>query len=811
LNEIENSDGAILGTRPPAGQAETPFARRRIRIFSSPTGEPRFRRATDVVLLVPSLVALAILIAIFPPGSFERLLARLLDTVPGFTNPVWGFLYDLLAAWTIALLVAAALSRRGFVLAQAAAAFALAAAVAFVCARLATGDWPELDDLVRRGATAPPFPDVRIAETVAVLLTISPRLVQPLQRASRWLLLLGFVCALFVDSAVPSGVAAAFLIGVVTAAVVRLSFGTSVGRAGLDAVAESLAEVGIEAGGLEFDPRQVAGVVSVRARDPVGRRLLVEVFGRDAYDNQLLEKLWRTLWYQDGGPGLRLGPAQVAEHEAFVTLLARNAGVPTHEVLRAADTTGGNALLVLRGDDRPLEALAAEEVDEAVLAGGWRTLAHLHGARIAHRRIDIHTVALVDGEVGLVDFAGATAAPTADQLLTDRAQLLVTTSTVAGTERALAAAVAEVGKDGVAELLPYLQPAALRASLRQATKAAGIDLDELRSKTASLVGTEPPELVRLRRVTVGTLVQAALLLFAGLAVLSFAIEIDYGQLWTGLQSATWGWVLLGFLVAQLPRLSQATATLGSVPADVRFGPLYGLQLATNYMNLALPGSAARLAVNIRFFQRHGITPTAAVTAGAIDSFASTFVQGVLLALMLLFTEADLNLKFSAPTGGSLVVVALIAGLVLVGLVAVAVVGRLRRVIVDRVRRFWPEVRAALSTLRSSDKLALLLGGSLATEILFALALGLFALGLGTRISLADLLVLNIGVSLINTIIPIPGGIGISELGLTVGLAAAGMSDEAALTAVLLYRISTFYLPPAWGFFAMRYLQRNRYL
>jgi lysylphosphatidylglycerol synthase-like protein len=91
-----------------------------------------------------------------------------------------------------------------------------------------------------------------------------------------------------------------------------------------------------------------------------------------------------------------------------------------------------------------------------------------------------------------------------------------------------------------------------------------------------------------------------------------------------------------------------------------------------------------------------------------------------------------------------------------------------------------ETRAHLQLERvHSNKIALLLGGSLATEILFATALGLFALGMGTRVSLVDLLVLNIGISLINTVIPIPGGIGVSELGLTVGLASAGMTEEAA--------------------------------
>jgi glycosyltransferase 2 family protein len=804
-------DVAEASTTVTTAPAEVRAALRRIRIYSSPIGEPRFRRATDVVLLVPALVALSILIATYPPGPFGRSLAAFLNAVPGFTQPVWLFLYDLLATWTIALLVTAVVSRRGFVLGQAAVAFALAVAVAFVSARLAAGTWPELADLVRRGAEAPSFPDLRIAQTTAVLLTISPRLVRPLQRACRWILVLGFLGAFFVDSTAPSGVAAGLLIGVVAAAVVRLAFGTSVGRPGLDAVAAALAELGIEAGRPELAARQVAGVVSVRALDSDGHPLLVEVYGRDAADNQLLEKLWRTLWYQDGGPSLRLSSAQVAEHEAFVTLLAQSGGVPTYQVLRAATTTGGNALLVLRGDARPLDWLDADGADDNVLAGSWRALDLLHRARIAHRRIDTHTVALLSGEVGLIDFAGATAGPTAAQLLTDRAQLLVTTAAVAGTDRAITAAVSSLGEDGVAELVPYLQPAALRGSLRQATKAAGIDLDELRNEAASRVGTEEPGLVRLRRVTWGSLIQAALLLLAALAVLSFATGIDYDQLWESLQDASWGWILLGFVVAQLPRLTQATATLGSVAADLRFGPVYAMQLATSYMNLALPSSAARLAVNIRFFQRQGITPAGAVTAGAIDSFASTVLQAVLLALLLIFTEANLNLEFSAPSGGSLAVVAVLAGLVVAAVAVAVLVGRLRRLLVGWVRRFWPEVRAALSALRSSNKIALLFGGSLATELLFAFALGLFALGLGTRISFADVLVLNIGVSLITTIVPIPGGIGVSELGLTVGLASAGMTEEAALAAVLLYRISTFYLPPTWGFFALRYLQRNRYL
>ena len=57
----------------------------------------------------------------------------------------------------------------------------------------------------------------------------------------------------------------------------------------------------------------------------------------------------------------------------------------------------------------------------------------------------------------------------------------------------------------------------------------------------------------------------------------------------------------------------------------------------------------------------------------------------------------------------------------------------------------------------------------------------------------------------------PGGIGVAELGLTVGLVAAGLTPEGALATALAFRIVTFYLPPLWGFFALGWLQRNRYL
>ena len=138
-------------------------------------------------------------------------------------------------------------------------------------------------------------------------------------------------------------------------------------------------------------------------------------------------------------------------------------------------------------------------------------------------------------------------------------------------------------------------------------------------------------------------------MLAGAAVLSFVGGVDFGQFKQALRDASWGWIAAGVIVAQLPRVTQAVATRASVPAQLPLGPVYVLQLATSYMNLALPTSFATMAIGVRFFQRQGVPPAAAVTSSAINSLANNVVQGVMLVALLLFSSATLNLDIGTPS------------------------------------------------------------------------------------------------------------------------------------------------------------------
>ena len=106
------------------------------------------------------------------------------------------------------------------------------------------------------------------------------------------------------------------------------------------------------------------------------------------------------------------------------------------------------------------------------------------------------------------------------------------------------------------------------------------------------------------------------------------------------------------------------------------GPLIPLQFAICYINLAIPSTAARVAINVRFLQRFGVRPTAAVSAGVIDSLAGFAVQIVLLVSLFFFADLDFELDLDPDQLSGLLTIAMIviAAIVILALIALARAG-----------------------------------------------------------------------------------------------------------------------------------------
>ena len=219
-----------------------------------------------------------------------------------------------------------------------------------------------------------------------------------------------------------------------------------------------------------------------------------------------------------------------------------------------------------------------------------------------------------------------------------------------------------------------------------------------------------------------------------------------------LADADWWWLAAALLVGQLPRVANAFSTMGSSTQDLPLGPTTALQFATCYVNLAVPSSAGRIAITTRFFQRFGVPPATALSAGLIDSLSEFVVQIALFLLVFAFSDVDLGLSVSTDQLSGLATTALIVIAALVLAVGIALAAPSLRA---KVKASLGRAREALQVLRSPRKVLQLYGGNLVSQVLFAVTLGACARAFGYPVPLSTLILINSVVSLFAGLLPSP--------------------------------------------------------
>ena len=778
-----------------------------IRFFSSATDAARARRPTDVIWFVLAAVGLG-LVSLFAPDrtAVDAATSRLVKDLPGLLGWVWEIAHDLLLLGPLVLLIASVVARhRLFLLRDQ----VLGGAFSLGVVTLIAGGWSAVVDGLTGSDPPPVYPAVRVAIASALIVTTSPHLSRPVRRVGRWVIGLGAFAAIALGLALPLGAVAGFAIGIGSAALVHLVFGSPGGLPSLDQVRAALEELGVEVSNLRQAELQPRGVALLRGEGEDGRAMLVKVYGRDAWDGQLLTSTWEYLWYRDESPSVTLSRRQQVEHEAFVTLLAERSGVPVLPVVAAGVAGARDGVLVIEADGRLLDAASPDGVPDRLLSQLWAAVSTMHDSGIAHGALDARHVAVAaDGSPRLADFQTASSSATPQAVLSDRAQLLVTTALLAGDDRAVGAALAAIGAGGLTEVLPYLQPAALTHATRRSLKEAERDLDAIRDRAAAAAGTEPPKLEPLRRVTIGSLVTIVLLLAAAYFVFTAIANVGIDQVAEELEKADAEWLWAALVVVPVVPVAQAFGTMGASTLPLRLGPVIALEYAVQFIALAVPSSAARVAMNVRFFQKEGAPAAQALTIGLIDSVFGFIVQVLILVTILASGLVTLDISLSGlnvdPNGTLLV----LAGVLLLVVIVVALmIPRIR----NPIRASIAEATPALRVIRSPVKLAGLLGGNFTAQFLLAIVLGLTVRAFGESATMAQLLLTNTLVSLFAGIMPVPGGIGVSEAALAFCLTAIGIPSASSAAIALTYRLLTFYLPPIWGGFAMRWLRRQAYL
>jgi uncharacterized protein (TIRG00374 family) len=780
----------------------------RLELFASAPNDPRARRPIDwirAVLSLGTLVTVAVLAVI--GGQLDSEVGGVLVHFPPFLRLLWLIGYWLAIAWSITIVCFAALGGRLLLAVEIVAAAVCALLVSGLVAEIVTGDASRVYSGIIDTDGPPIFPPAALAITAATISTASPYLTLPFRRFGRVLLGLQLLGGVFLGITLGSGAIASLAIGFLSGSAVHLVFGSPGGFPTPGRVSAALRQLGVRFDDVAPVRMRRDGVAMLDGHDRTGP-ITVKVFGRDAWDGELFASMWLHLWYRDSNHSTRLKRSEQVEHEGFMTFLAARAGARVPEIITAGRAENGDALIVTRAFGTPLEIddfeLTPSEVDSL-----WDQLAVLHAAGITHRRIDLDRIArLDDGNAGFADLSSSSVQAAETDLLKDRAQLFGLSALTSGEGVAVASARRALGDADLADVLPYIQEAALPPISRFGLNHRSIELDDIRNRLTEALGVEKRDLVKLRRVTVGSLLNMALLTVAAFTIIGMLGGIDYAEFWNALQNANWWWLAIALFIGQTPRVSAAFSTIGSSKAPLPLGPTTALQFATCYINLTVPSSAGRVALTTRYFQRNGVQTTTALAAGFIDTMAQTLIQITLFVLIFFASDVDLDLSVDTDDLSGLATIALIAlGAIIVALLVVALVPSVRR----RVLAPLSKMKDAFVVLRMPHRVVNLILGNLGSEILFAITLAIVTRAYGYQLPLSLFVLINTTVSLFSSIIPVPGGIGVTEAGLTMGLTRAGIPDETAFAIALSHRFITFYLPPFWGYASYKWLIKHRFL
>jgi glycosyltransferase 2 family protein len=742
----------------------------------------------------------------------EADLLQLVDRVPPPPAVFLVGLAQLLALATPLVLVTAALVLRRFRLAVLLLAVPVAAALleGALGSRLDHRPPPPLERALdtRAWVAGAAFPSTAwICGAAAAVVVASPWLTRGVRRVAWGLVGVFALTRMVTGHEVPVDVLAAIALGAAAGSAGLLLVGRPSLRPGGPQLLGALARSGLAVASLERAGVDARGSTPYLARLADGRRLFVKALGQDERDADVLFRAWRRLRLQNVGDELPSSTLRRAvEHEALVSLKATDAGVRTPHLVTVAAV--GELAMVLAYDavdGRSLDEADPGAVTDDVLRGIWEQVAGLRRQRIAHRDLRLANVLLDSGgRPWLIDFGFAELAATGDMLDEDAAELLCSTYTKVGAERAVAAAVGVLGPGPLTAALRYVQPAALSTATRKAVNAVPGRDKPLQAEILRVTGSPEPQYVQVERVTAR---RVMVWLFTGVAVYFLIHQLSDVQLLAQqVKDVDWRWLPAIVAMTVLSYVAAAMSAVGSVPDRLPPWPTFVAQVGASFVNWVTPAKVGGLALGARFMERQGVHAAVAVTGAGINAAAGAVMHTALLGVVVVLVGTGGLDGVHAPSTRTLGLVGL--GILAVsGLVAAVPAGR--RLV---YRHVLPSLERAVHGIRELSgrpgKLALLFGGSALVTLSYAFGLVYCVQAFGGGPPVAAIIAAYLVGAAIAQVAPTPGGIGAVEAALITGLTAAGLDKEAAVPAVFLFRLITFWLPILPGWVAFTWLQRS---
>ncbi len=532
----------------------------------------------------------------------------------------------------------------------------------------------------------------------------------------------------------------------------------------------------------------------------------VVVFDRDQQAAGTFYRLYR--WIRVPGQVARSAPLSLdrtVERRALLSYATRDADVPTPR-LRTLIRVGADAAVLAYEHCAGITlARTNPGCSDDELGRIWDTVTRLHQNHVTHRALTADRIMFTpDGQVMLLDPGDGDVAASDLQIRLDLAQLIVELALSVGPDKSAKLAIEKVGANELVTVLPLLQPVVLVRSTRHALRRRRDVLPAVRKSLLEAVPegeVMPVQLERIRARTLVTLVAsvAAVYLLAGELA-----QASFGHL---LRSADWRWALVALALSAATYVGATLSISGFVSERLSFGRTLFVQLASSFVTLVTPAAVGGAALNVRYLQRRRIPAAVAVASVGVSQVVAFVMHILLLTVFAAIAGSSTKSAIRPPTWAYFVV----AGLVVLAGVVLAVPAGRRMVRARLSPTFGQVLPRLLEVAQRPRKLAEGIGGVLLLSLTYILCLSACVAAFGGSVPIAKVGFVYLTGSAIGSIIPTPGGLGAVEAALTAGLTAAGVHGGIAVSAVLLFRLLTFWLPVPIGWAAMNYLERQHEL
>ena len=538
------------------------------------------------------------------------------------------------------------------------------------------------------------------------------------------------------------------------------------------------------------------------ATDIHGMHYVISVLDNQVHLPGYLNQLWQWVRLIDIPTRRDRSARHSVHHHLSMLLVLRNLHLPTANVYGVCDSDK-SSIMVFHAANALLPCnLNTLTVEDAAKLMRYVDAANMRG--ITHRRITPETIArLEDGTPVVAGWQNGDVASDSTNIALDKVQLLTLIAACTDIDTSIKAALNAWGADKLAEILPFMQKAAIPASTRSLPSWNKKVFEHLCNKLSQTVALHTDEedydTVRLARFNIRFFVS---LVLAIIAIAVIATQWHPQEVFAALKHANNLMVLLCFIFSMLAWVGSAI-TLGSFMDDQKPSStvLFASQAASGFTAVSMPAGVGPAFVNMQLLKKNGYNSTQATAITSAVWLIQALITTIVLLVIGIFTGKNV-LSGMIPTHMLITVIGVIT-LLICTLMAIP---KARKIIRKHYLPILSDYGRQVKELVSHP--LQLIGGSFGAIVLVAcIGLGYWValLAFGYYANPWETILLFILANTAGSAIPTPGGLGAVEASLTFAFTSVGVPPTIALSATLLYRLMFYWLRIPIGAFAMNWL------